>query len=124
MVDLNPDQLWPLLQVSRARYEAADYKYHYGYEMPPDMISKRLADIGQSYTQIAHMRPLGCCLIMIGWDEEKGAQLYRVDPAGFFCGFRACSAGTKQTESNNYLEKKIKKNSESFLFDFSCFYLV
>ena len=99
-------------QVSRARYEAADYKYHYGYEMPPDMISKRLADIGQSYTQIAHMRPLGCCLIMIGWDEEKGAQLYRVDPAGFFCGFRACSAGTKQTESNNYLEKKIKKNSE------------
>jgi len=99
------------MQVSRARYEAADYKYHYGYEMPPDMISKRLADIGQSYTQIAHMRPLGCCLIMIGWDEEKGAQLYRVDPAGFFCGFRACSAGTKQTESNNYLEKKIKKNS-------------
>ena len=76
------------------------------------MISKRLADIGQSYTQIAHMRPLGCCLIMIGWDQEKGAQLYRVDPAGFFCGFRACSAGTKQTESNNYLEKKIKKNSE------------
>lgn len=99
------------MQVQRARYEAAEYKYQYGYEMPPDVISKRLADIGQSYTQIAHMRPLGCCLIMIGYDEEKGAQLYRVDPAGNYCGFRACSAGTKQTESNNYLEKKIKKNS-------------
>jgi len=99
------------MQVQRARYEAAEYKYQYGYDMPPEMIAKRLADIGQSYTQIAHMRPLGCCMIMIGWDDELGAQLYRVDPAGFYCGFRACSAGTKQTESNNYLEKKIKKNS-------------
>lgn len=99
------------MMVQRGRYESSDFKYHYGYEMPPDMIAKRLADIGQSYTQIAHLRPLGCCMIIIGWDEEKGAQLYRVDPAGFYCGFRACSAGSKQIESNNYLEKKIKKNS-------------
>ena len=35
-------------------------------------------------------------MIMIGYDEEKGAQLYRVDPAGNYCGFRACSAGKTQ----------------------------
>ena len=35
-------------------------------------------------------------MIMIGYDEEKGAQLYRVDPAGNYCGFRACSAGETQ----------------------------
>jgi 20S proteasome subunit alpha 1 len=37
--------------VSRARGEAAEFRYKNGYEMPCDVLAKRLANINQVYTQ-------------------------------------------------------------------------
>ena len=49
---------------------------------------------------------------MISIDEERGPQVYKTDPAGYFCGYKAISVGPKQTEANNYMEKKIRKKPQ------------
>jgi 20S proteasome subunit alpha 1 len=94
--------------VARARQEAAEFKYKYGYDIPVSFMANRIADITQIATQHAYQRPLGVVLILIGIDEELGPQLYKCDPAGYFVGYKATAAGTKEQEASNFLEKKFK----------------
>ncbi|CAG8642384.1 19063_t:CDS:2, partial [Racocetra fulgida] len=91
---------------TRARQEAADFRHKYGYEIPTDMLAKRVANINQVYTQHAAMRPLG-----------RGPQLFKCDPAGYYVGYKATAAGAKQQEALNHLEKKLKKDPQLNLED-------
>ncbi|WVQ78474.1 hypothetical protein IAT38_000560 [Cryptococcus sp. DSM 104549] len=95
-------------QVQRTRSEAATFRYKFGYEIAPEALAKRMANINQVYTQRAGMRPLGISMILIGQDEERGPQVFKLDPAGYFTGYKATASGQKQTEAANYLEKKWK----------------
>jgi 20S proteasome subunit alpha 1 len=53
-------------------------------------------------------------MILIGIDVEgdkKTPQLYRCDPAGYYVGYKATSAGQKEQEANNFLEKRYKTDA-------------
>jgi len=98
--------------LQRGRMEAAQFRYKNGYDTPTEWLAKRMASVSQVYTQHAFMRALGIVVFYAGIDDEKGPQLYRTDPAGHYLGFKACAAGAKEQEANNYLEKKVKAHPE------------
>jgi 20S proteasome subunit alpha 1 len=74
--------------VERVRYEANEFKFKHGYAMPVHVLSKRIADLCQVYTQEASSRALACVMLLIGHDDEKGAQCFKVDPAGHFLPYK------------------------------------
>ncbi|EGV63145.1 Proteasome subunit YC7alpha/Y8 (protease yscE subunit 7) [Yamadazyma tenuis] len=99
-------------QALRARAEAAEFRYQYGYEMPVESLAKRMANLAQLYTQRAYMRPLGVALTFCQVDtedEDRGPQIFKCDPAGYYTGVKAVSTGPKSQEATTYLEKKFKK---------------
>lgn len=100
--------------IARARQEAAEFEYRFGYAVPVDMLAKRLASLAQVSTQQAGMRPLAVMLILVGIDELTSApQLFKVDPAGYYTSYIATAIGPKSTELTTMLEKKFQKKETS-----------
>lgn len=64
---------------------------------------------------MAHARPISTALIIIGIDEERGPQIFKLDPAGYYVGFKATATGQKQQESMNHLERLFKKDEGQVL---------
>jgi 20S proteasome subunit alpha 1 len=95
--------------VTRLKMEAANYKTELGHDVPIDYLSSRLADYNQINTQKAMQRVFGVETIIAGIDVEKGPSMFKVDPAGYYFGYKGVSSGVKEQDSINYLEKEMKK---------------
>jgi 20S proteasome subunit alpha 1 len=99
-------------QVQRMRYEAADFQFKFGYSIPVHVLAKRVADIAQVNTQSASMRPLATVSILIGVDDEKGPQVFKVDCAGHYLPFFGTASGSKEQEAINFLERRVADMKE------------
>lgn len=103
-IGLNPDIR---AQVERIRYEANEFWFNNGYSMPAHALAKRVADLCQVNTQEASSRALAVLMLFIGYDDEKGAQLFKVDLAGHYLPYKAVAMGKYEQEAMNFLEKRV-----------------
>lgn len=56
-----------------------------------------------SFTEVDVARQLTAAMILIGPDDERGPQIFKLDPAGYFTGYKATASGQKQTEATNFV---------------------
>jgi 20S proteasome subunit alpha 1 len=94
------------------RQFAAEFRKDFGYDIPIHIIAEKFGEVAQLYTQHAYMRPLCVVSLLFAMDDEKGPQLFKVDPAGHFMGYKATTTGEKEQSATNHLEREFKKKSE------------
>ena len=74
--------------VARARVEAQINRITYAATVPVDILTKKICDFKQSFTQYGGSRPFGTALL-IGGVDENGIHLFETDPSGAYQSYHA-----------------------------------
>ena len=89
----------------KARKDIQVYHSRYRDNITPFMMCRQIADLFQEYTQSGGVRPFGIGMIVGGWDEETGPQIYQIEASGTFYCWKATALGKGATEARTFLEK-------------------
>lgn len=95
------------LLISQARVYCQSNKLLYDEPLDIEVLTRRIGDIIQMYTQHGGVRPFGVSFIFGGVDLA-GEQVFSLDPSGTYKGYKAIAIGRKSDEINALLEKKYR----------------
>ena len=82
------------------------YKRIYNEYPPTKFLVSKIAEIMQEATQSGGVRPFGVSLLVAGYDEHTGYNLYQVDPSGSYFPWKATAIGKGSTAARTFLEKR------------------
>ena len=89
--------------IDNARVEAQSHRYLYDEPIDVELLTKRVCDLKQLYTQRAGVRPFGVSLLIAGVD--KAPQLFMTDPSGAYWGYKAAAIGSGGHDAKTKLEE-------------------
>jgi len=78
--------------IDQARVYAQSNRLTYDEPIDTEVVTKRICDIKQLYTQHAGVRPFGISLIFGGVDKT-GSRLFGTHPSGTYRGYKATAQG-------------------------------
>lgn len=91
--------------IDHARVEAANHWFVFNEEMPMESLALSICELALSFADKDKKkkedeeekrkisRPFGCALLIGGIDKNNQPVLYRNDPSGNYCRFKACCIG-------------------------------
>ena len=95
--------------VNQARVQAQIHRLTYSEAITVEVLTRRLANLKQMYTQHAGVRPFGVSLLIAGCDEVLGPQLYMTEPSGSYWGYRATAIGSSAPTIIEFLESEYQE---------------
>jgi proteasome alpha subunit len=94
--------------VDQARVYAQSNRLLYDEPIDVEILTRRIGEIKQLYTQHAGVRPFGISMLFGGVDR-KGSRLFWTDPSGAFLAYRAWAIGAGGDAANEILEADYKE---------------
>jgi proteasome alpha subunit len=108
--------------IDQARVYAQSNRLTYDEAIDVEVLSKRVGDVEQMYTQHGGVRPFGVSIIFGGVDNT-GSRLFQTDPSGACWGYRAVAIGAGSETVKEILENKYKEDlslDQSVLLAIEC----
>jgi proteasome alpha subunit len=95
--------------IDQARIYAQSNKLTYDEPMDVEVVTKRICDIQQMYTQHAGVRPFGVSIIFGGVDKT-GSHVFGTHPSGTYRGYKATALGAGRETVLAVLKEEYREN--------------
>jgi proteasome alpha subunit len=95
--------------IDQARIYAQSNKLTYDEPIDVEVVTKRICDIQQMYTQHAGVRPFGVSLIFGGVDKG-GSHVFGTHPSGTYRGYKATALGAGRETVLAILKEEYREN--------------
>lgn len=93
--------------IDQARIYAQSNRLMYDEPIDVEIMTKRVGDIKQLYTQHAGVRPFGVSIIFGGVDKT-GSRVFSTDPSGSYRGYKAVAVGIGRETVEGVLKEEYR----------------
>jgi proteasome alpha subunit len=94
--------------IDQARVSAQSNKLTYDEPIDVEVVTKRICDIKQLYTQHAGVRPFGVSMIFAGVDKT-GNRVFGTHPSGTYRGYKARAEGAGRETAFNIFKEEYRE---------------
>jgi proteasome alpha subunit len=96
--------------IDQARIYSQSNRLMYDEAIDVEIITKRVGDIKQLYTQHAGVRPFGVSIIFGGVDKT-GNRIFATDPSGSYRGYKAIAVGIGRETVEGILKEEYREET-------------